>query len=170
MCVYIYICMYIYIWRHYSSPRVMDRRFITRIQRSNQPTEPRVPNRTTLRAHPPRPGHPSDPASPVRPHTARSTPRLLTPRIPTPRRPTSPCPTSCPCLLRPTPPPLASTASCYASHHPATGERPYLPLPSLLPPAPLPPPPCASLPPSAVSSYTQRLSHRRPCLLHTLTK
>jgi hypothetical protein len=54
--------------RHYSSPRVMDRRFITRIQRSNQPTEPHVPNRTTLCAHPPRPGHPSDLTLPDRPH------------------------------------------------------------------------------------------------------
>jgi hypothetical protein len=97
---------------------------------------------------PPRPRHPSDPAPPIRPRSARPILQLLTPRIPTPCRPTSH-----PCLLRPMPLPLVSTASCYASRYPTTDERPCLPLSS-------------SLPRSApASSYTQRLSHRRSCLL-----
>jgi hypothetical protein len=149
------IYIYTYIGRCYSSPWVMDQRSITWTQWSNRPTEPHAPNRPTPRVRPPCPRYPSDPVSPVRPHVARSTLR----------RPISHCPTSRPCLLHPTPPPSVSTASCYASRRPTTGERPYLPLPSPLSPAPLPPPPHAFPPTSAVSSYTQRFSHRRPCFL-----
>jgi hypothetical protein len=165
------ICLiYIYIYTHththtHTSPRVMDQRSITWTQRSNRPIEPHAPNQPTPCARPPRPHHPSDPAPPVRPRAARSTPRLLTPLIPTLRRPTSHCLTSCPYLLRPTPPPLVSTASCYASRRPTTSERPYLSLSSPLPPVPMPPLPRASLLASATSSYIQRLSHRHPCLL-----
>jgi hypothetical protein len=61
--------------------------------------------------------------------------------------------------ITPLPPPSASTASCYASHCPTTGERPYLPLLSPLSPVPLPPLSHASPLVSVASSYTQRLSH-----------
>jgi hypothetical protein len=96
---------------------------------------------------PPRPRHPSDPTPPIRPRSARPILQLLTPR-----RPTSHDPTSHPRLLRPMPPPLVSTASCYASRCPTTDERPCLPLSSSLLPAPLPPPTPSAFPTDAPAS------------------
>jgi hypothetical protein len=147
------MCVYIYIGRRYSSPRVMDQRFITWTQRSN-----RTPRARPAHATRPTSCHPFDLTPPNQPRD--SWPRASQPRATRPRTARHRAH-----LLRPTPPPSVSTASCYTSRCPTTGERPYLPLPSPLPSAPLPPPPHTSPPVSAASSYTQHLSHRCPCLL-----
>jgi hypothetical protein len=68
---------------------------------------------------PPPPSWPIDPVLPARPLTAHLTSRH--------------------CILHPTPPSLTSASSCSASRRPATGECPCLLRPTPLPLAPLPP-------------------------------
>jgi hypothetical protein len=69
-------------------------------------------------------------------------------------------PTLLPCFLLPAPPPSMSIASCYALRRPATGERPCLLRPSPLPLALLPPPPCSSRAPMSAPAFSDPVPHK----------
>jgi hypothetical protein len=101
-----------------------------------------------------RPVHvPAPPMPPVRPRATHPTPlRLTNPATPDPTHPNPASPDLARPDIAPLPPPLVSTASCYASRCPTTDERPCLPLSSSLPPAPLPPPTPSASPTDALAS------------------
>jgi hypothetical protein len=107
----------LYIWCHYSSPRVMDQRYITWTQQSNWPNELGAPPR------------PRAPRPPARPRTAHLTLRVPPAHPPAhPFNPAPPAPTSSILADRPRAACPPDLAPLHTSSHASPADERLLPL------------------------------------------